>query len=313
MLRKALMTAFLAGVCVAPANAQQIIYGIEPGQRVYRGERVYPGEPVYPERVERAYPVPVAPPALEPMRRAAPSPQVQVIAVEEVADRLSRRGFRQLSPIEMDRGYYKLTAVDPAGNLIALSVSVVSGEIEGSQILQARVAPPVIFGGPERNEQAAKTREEPQPARVEPQRAKLKTVEPRAPEAAPEVAKAEPIDPPPLPRPIPDRPMPVPSVEDEVTTASLPEPTAEALEPAKPAVDTQSKAAPEAAAVPGKTEAKAAASKPPASGVALSDFAKPKATEGEATTQPTQVDANGVRVIYPPTTATAVQPQAGAN
>jgi len=64
-------------------------------------------------------------------------------AIEDVEARLADQGYRQLGPVARRGARYFVRAVDPRGNRVALQISIFTGEIERSRVLQAGyVAPP---------------------------------------------------------------------------------------------------------------------------------------------------------------------------
>jgi hypothetical protein len=64
----------------------------------------------------------------------------------EVLDWLDREGYRELSPMAHRGDLYKLTAVNPDGDVVALEISVYTGELERELILETRrdIAPEVV-------------------------------------------------------------------------------------------------------------------------------------------------------------------------
>ncbi len=62
-------------------------------------------------------------------------------APEVVFDRLEGAGYREFSPMARRGDRYRLHAVDPDGNLVALDISIFTGEIERTEMLQARLSP----------------------------------------------------------------------------------------------------------------------------------------------------------------------------
>lgn len=176
------MTLALAGAA-APAAAQGWVYDDGFGPPIYGGPpAVYYEPPIVYERAPppRAYyrqapvmAVPARPRALDPLEIA-----------DRILDDLEDAGYREISPMRQRGDFFELRAVDPYGDLVALQVSLFTGEIEDERILEerrrdVRALAPVIRAAPAAPAPAA-------PAR----RA-------AAPEPAPVVAAA----PPPPPRP----------------------------------------------------------------------------------------------------------------
>jgi hypothetical protein len=69
---------------------------------------------------------------------------LHVEAPEDVLDRLDAAGYRELSPMARRGQVYKLSAVDPRGNLVALEISIFTGEIERADVLRAAYARPPV-------------------------------------------------------------------------------------------------------------------------------------------------------------------------
>jgi hypothetical protein len=61
-----------------------------------------------------------------------------------VIDALAAAGYTEIGRIRQRGGLYRLTAVDPDGNRLALDISVHSGEIERAQLLEARYEEPPV-------------------------------------------------------------------------------------------------------------------------------------------------------------------------
>jgi len=106
-----------AGVLVAAAASPALAQSWGFGEAPY-----YDGAPDYYEDG----PVVVAP---RPRYFASP---------DSVFDMLEDEGFRELSPMAERGPFYRLNAVSPEGDLVALEISVRSGEIEREVILQPR-------------------------------------------------------------------------------------------------------------------------------------------------------------------------------
>ena len=125
--RIALIAVFAVGG-IAPAAAQS--FGIE------IGPRYYDEPPAYYEAPPGYY--------VERPRYARPDypPVLHMEAPDDVLDSLEDMGFRELSPMARRGRSYKLNAVDPAGNLVALQISICTGEIERTRIIEPGFAPP---------------------------------------------------------------------------------------------------------------------------------------------------------------------------
>jgi hypothetical protein len=102
-------------------------------------------------------------------------------APEVIFDRLEDAGYREFSPMARRGSLYKLNAVDPSGDLVALEISIFTGEIERAYLLQARMSPAPPEVAPRPRRKAAARKPKPAPAA-----------------AAPAVATAPPPPPPPL-------------------------------------------------------------------------------------------------------------------
>jgi len=123
-----LVGAIIAAAAASPGAAQSWGYGVEVGPPVYyeRPPAYYYEEPPYYDEA----PVVVVP-APRPMVRYAASP-------DSVLDMLEDEGYVELSPMAERGGLYKLSAVSPEGDLVALEISVLTGDIEQELILQPR-------------------------------------------------------------------------------------------------------------------------------------------------------------------------------
>ncbi len=146
MLRTAILTAALAAAGMAqPASAQSwgVGVGVEYGPPVFYG----PPPVIYYD------PRDVPPPTYygQPPVIFAPGgpPVPQMISPDEMLDRLEAAGYRELSPMAHRGRLYKLNAVDPSGDLVALELSIFTGEIESRRVLAAqRRAPPAVRVAP---------------------------------------------------------------------------------------------------------------------------------------------------------------------
>jgi hypothetical protein len=75
----------------------------------------------------------------------APAPEVRsAVSPDAVFDALERAGYREFSPMAFRDGVYKLNAVNRRGDLVALEVSVLDGQVEREFILEARRAAPDV-------------------------------------------------------------------------------------------------------------------------------------------------------------------------
>jgi hypothetical protein len=188
MSKAVLLAALAAAALSAPAAAQS--WGVGVGVTIGEPPVYYDPPPVYYEPA----PVYVAPPVIggPPPVYVAPGPVAPVldmVSPDEVFDRLDQAGYTDLTPMARRGNSYRLNAVDPYGNLVALLISIFSGEIERTDILQAAYAPPPPPATPGRI--------------VEP----VAGVPPRVPQAAPvapPVALAPQATPPPPPPPTDD-------------------------------------------------------------------------------------------------------------
>jgi hypothetical protein len=132
MLRTLTITAALAMAAgAASPAAAQWGFGIEIGPPRYYGP-----PPVYYEQPRRYYdegPVIIAPAHPRVLHMEAP---------EDVLDSLEDAGFRELSPMKRRGKFYVLNAVEPGGDLVALEISIFTGEIERMRVLEAALQPP---------------------------------------------------------------------------------------------------------------------------------------------------------------------------
>jgi hypothetical protein len=211
----------------------------------------------------------VAPPghyAVPRGRRLLPVPTV--VSPDAVFDRLEDAGYSGLSPMAPRGEFYKLTAIDPAGNLVRLEVSIFSGTIENSYVLEAGVRVPS--------------------APVERNRKRV-----RAPAAPVAAEPARPIEPAALPRP---RPNPEPAQANAAAPPAAAEPT-EAAAPTPPAAAEPTEAAaptPPAAAEPAEAAA--------LTGPAATEPAEPTTEPAESAAEPARS-----ATPPPPTAATSTR------
>ena len=176
----------LAVVCTlaatAPAQAQSWGFGVEFGAPVYYGAPVYVGPPpVYYEPPVIYQPAPPVYYEEAPIVRVpAPSRVLRMEAPEDVLAGLEAAGYEVRGPIDRRGALFFVTATAPNGDLVALEISIFSGEIERTHVLEARyaAAPPAPPAVP---------RPVPQPAVAPAPRAK-----PPAPKPTPAAAPAAP-------------------------------------------------------------------------------------------------------------------------
>jgi hypothetical protein len=210
----------------------------------------------------------VAPPgyyAVPRARRLLPVPTV--VSPDAVFDSLEDAGYSELSPMAPRGEFYKLTAIDPAGNLVGLEVSIFSGAIENSYILEAGVRVP--------------------PAPVEPNRKRM-----RAPAVPAPAEPARPIEPAALPRP---RPNPDSAQANAAARPAAAEPTGAAA-PTPPAAAEPAEAAAmtgPAAAEPAEPAAEPAeAAAEPAEAAALTGPAAAEPTRSATPPPPTAAESD---------------------
>jgi hypothetical protein len=142
-MSKAVFLAALAAAALSTPVAAQS-WGVGVGVTIGEPPVYYDPPPVYYEPA----PVYVAPPVIggpAPVYVApgpvAP-PVLDMVSPDEVFDRLDEAGYTNLTPMARRGNLYRLNAVDPYGNLVALRISIFSGEVERADILQAAYAPP---------------------------------------------------------------------------------------------------------------------------------------------------------------------------
>ena len=124
MLRITIAAALIASAA-APAAAEVFSFGFGVGTPIFRPQYVEPA-PAY--RVYRG-PVIIGPVPEEPG-------VYHMEAARDVEASLRRRGFTEVSPLARHGHLYHGNAVDPAGNLVALQISIFSGEIVDADILE---------------------------------------------------------------------------------------------------------------------------------------------------------------------------------
>lgn len=126
---------FLAGAMLAfaahsPAFAQSWGVGVEFGGPGYYG----PPPVIY--APPRAYEYYEAPPVVY-----LPAPEMivpQAVPPDVIFDNLETAGYSDFSPMAFREGVYKLNAVNRRGDLVALEVSLITGDVEREIILQRR-------------------------------------------------------------------------------------------------------------------------------------------------------------------------------
>ncbi len=119
--------AIVAAATASPGAAQSWGFGIEIGPPAYYEPPAY----YYSEPRYYGEPPLVVVPARPPVIRHAASP-------DAVLDMLEDEGYVELSPMAERGGFYKLSAVSPEGDLVALEIAILTGEIEREFILQER-------------------------------------------------------------------------------------------------------------------------------------------------------------------------------
>ena len=142
MLEKGFPTALFAlTLAASPAAAGSWSFGVGVGfPPVYYGPPpVYYGPPPV---IYEAVPPPVyyGPP---PVVGAPPAPVLQIRDPGAVLGELEHAGYRELGPMAHRGPLYKLRALNPGGDLVALEISAYTGEIERELILQARRSEPL--------------------------------------------------------------------------------------------------------------------------------------------------------------------------
>jgi len=132
--------ALAAAAIASPATAGSWGFGVgvEYGAPGYYGPPpIYYGPPpVYYGPPPGYY---VAPPP--PVYYQPAPPVLQIATPDDVLDGLEAAGYRNLGPMAERGGLYRLGAVNPHGDVVALEISVYSGAIERELILESRGAP----------------------------------------------------------------------------------------------------------------------------------------------------------------------------
>ncbi|HEX9904394.1 MAG TPA: hypothetical protein VGA77_05460 [Propylenella sp.] len=143
MLEKAFSAALFALTLAAasPAVAGSWSFGVGVG---FPPPAYYGPPPIYygpPPVIYEAVPPPLyyGPP---PVVAAPPPPVLQIRDPGAVLGELENAGYRELGPMAHRGAHYKLRALNPAGDLVALEISAYTGEIERELILEARRAAP---------------------------------------------------------------------------------------------------------------------------------------------------------------------------
>lgn len=148
MAREAIFAvAFVALAGLSPASAQWSV-----GVGVGYGAPDYYGPPpiIYGEPPIIYGPPPVYVYEEPPVYLPAPSPPVAIpsaVPPAVVFDNLERSGYRELGPMAFRDGFYKLSAVNRRGDLVALEVSLLTGQVQLEFVIGATthlqpVAPP---------------------------------------------------------------------------------------------------------------------------------------------------------------------------
>jgi hypothetical protein len=136
-MRAAIPLVILALGAGSPAAAQSLSFGVEVGAPVY----LSPPPVYYEPRILYG-----APPAVyyeDPRVHVAPAPRARVLhmeAPEDVVERLAERGYTDIGPIDRRGALYVLTATNRKGDLVELEISIFSGKIERSSVLERRYA-----------------------------------------------------------------------------------------------------------------------------------------------------------------------------
>lgn len=130
----AAMAAVVAATSPALAGSLNFGVGVGFGAPVYRWGPP-PGyyEPAYPPDYFGPPPV-----VVEPMQ---PVLAPNMVPPGAILDALEDVGYRELSPMAHRGALYKLNAVNPAGDLVQLEISVFTGEIERERILAVNRGP----------------------------------------------------------------------------------------------------------------------------------------------------------------------------
>jgi pyruvate/2-oxoglutarate dehydrogenase complex dihydrolipoamide acyltransferase (E2) component len=154
MLKTISVGAVLAfAAAVGPAAAQSWGFGVGVDTRI----PIYGAPPVYYDEPPVYYDAPrvVVPREGRVFRMEAP---------EVVLDRLDAAGYRDLSPMARRGTLYKLSAVAPEGDVVALEISIFTGEIERERVLQPRRQRPArAVAAPKRTRTAAAPAPKPEP------------------------------------------------------------------------------------------------------------------------------------------------------
>jgi hypothetical protein len=139
-----------------PAAAQSWGFGVGVDTRI----PIYGAPPVYYEDQGPAIYYEAEPPVLYGAPPVVVRPGERRVfrmeAPEVVLDRLDAAGYRDLSPMARRGTLYKLSAVAPEGDVVALEISIFTGEIEREEILQQRrKRPSRAVAAPKRTRTAA--------------------------------------------------------------------------------------------------------------------------------------------------------------
>lgn len=125
MMRISIVAATLLASAAIPAAADPLSYAFGSDRPVYRVE------PAPPPTVYRTQRAPVILGPVPDSRRV-----YRMEAARDVEADLRRQGFTEVSPLARNGNFYHGNAVDPAGNVVALRISIFTGEIVGADILQ---------------------------------------------------------------------------------------------------------------------------------------------------------------------------------
>ena len=154
-------TAALAlAIAAGPAAAQSWGFGVELGTPVYGPPPVYyqyAEPPYYAAEPPVYYGTP--PVVVVPRERRV----LRIVSPDRVLDRLDAEGYRELGPMRRRGSIYSLSAVAPEGDVVALEVSAVTGEIEREFVLEpARKKPARAAEATKRVRTAAAPKPKPQ-------------------------------------------------------------------------------------------------------------------------------------------------------
>lgn len=142
MIRILALAAALSTAVATAAHAGSWSFGVGVGF----------GDPVYVEPPPYYYEPPAvyepAPPPIYSQGAAVARdgrPVLHMESADDVLDSLARAGYREFSPIYMRGHFYSVRAVDPNGDLVELEISIFTGEIVTTTVIQTRRGPPMEF------------------------------------------------------------------------------------------------------------------------------------------------------------------------